>query len=74
MGSTGATNDKVNFMSILFDLLRVVAETLIEQRGCYLSGWENDNDILQSFKDILNLADEFYRILSNFIEFYIILY
>lgn len=61
MGSTDITNYKVIYISILFNILRIAAENLIKEQDCYLRG---DNEIQQSFEDILNLADEFIKFYS----------
>lgn len=48
-----------NCMSILFDILKIVADNVIEERDCYLSGWENNKEIPEYYKKIFTLADKF---------------
>lgn len=52
-------------ISLLLDILNIVADNLIEETNCYLSECEIDNTIPKSFKNILNLVNDFVNSYKN---------
>lgn len=61
------TENELNWMLILFDILRIVADNIIEERSCYLSGWKNNTEIPKSFKQIFDLAEKFIQFHSQYV-------
>lgn len=56
---TEKTKTGIVYSSLLCDILMIVAENLIEESNCYLKGWKDDITIPKSFKEILNLANNY---------------